>query len=147
MTELSVQPGSKSAVVAHHVDVENQHDMDAMLATLVDENPIRDEVTGKAYRGVEAVAGRYAELWKAFPDFTATITQLIEKDDDVVMAADFTGTHRGVYKGHEPTDRAFKVRLVNIFHFEGDKIASETIYFDLSSQLRQLGLLDKWDFD
>ena len=35
------------------------------------------------------------------------------------MAADFTGTHRGAYKGHEPTGRAFKVRLVNIFHFEG----------------------------
>ena len=101
---------SKSAVVVHHVEVENQHDMEAMLATLVDENPIRDEVTGKAYRGVEAVAGRYAELWAAFPDFTATITQLIEKDDDVIMAADFTGTHLGTYKGHQPTGKAFKVR-------------------------------------
>ena len=113
MTEVHVQPGSKSAIVAHHVEVENQHDMEAMLATLVNDNAVRDEVTGKAYRGVEAVAGRYAELWQAFPDFTATITQLIEKDDDVVMAADFTGTHRGAYKGHEPTGRAFNVRLVN----------------------------------
>ena len=32
---------SKVEVVKTHIEVENQHDMEAMLATLVDEDPVR----------------------------------------------------------------------------------------------------------
>jgi hypothetical protein len=93
---------NKIDAVLEHLAVENQHDMEAMLATLDSENPIRDEVAGKNYQGKDEVAGRYAELWIAFPNFN--------------------------------------VRIVNVIDFTGDKILRETIYMDLSSQLRQLDL-------
>ena len=130
----------RTNIVRTHIEVENNHDMSAMLATLVDENPVRDEVTGKTYRGREEVAGRYAELWEAFPDFHVIPTAYIEQDNAVVMAADYRGTHRGLYRGHAGTGKSFKVRLVNIFQFDGMKVASETIYFNLMDQLQQLGL-------
>ena len=48
--------------------IRRRRDMDAMLAALVDEDPVREEVAGKTYRGRDAVAGRYrARFGMRFP--------------------------------------------------------------------------------
>ena len=130
----------RSNVVLQHVAVENQHDMEAMLATLDVESPVRDEVAGKCYEGVEAVKQRYTELWTAFPDFRVFPRQLIEEGNTIVMLADYSGTHRGQYGDAAPTGKSFNVRIANFIDFNGDKIVRETIFMDLASQSRQLGL-------
>ena len=132
---------SKIDHVKTHIEVENKHDMEAMLATLADENPIRDEVAGQKYSGHDAVAKRYGDLWVAFPDFTVTPTALYEDGEVVIMQADYTGTHKGVFNDHPPSGESFNVRIVVVFDFEGDSIACETVYLDYAGQLRQLGLL------
>jgi steroid delta-isomerase-like uncharacterized protein len=131
---------NKIDAVLEHLAVENQHDMEAMLATLDSDNPIRDEVAGRYYQGKDEVAGRYAELWIAFPDFNVFPRRFIEHGDSVVMIADYSGTHRGVYRDTQGTGKPFNVRIVNVIDFAGDKILRETIYMDLNSQLKQLGL-------
>jgi steroid delta-isomerase-like uncharacterized protein len=133
---------SRTELVREHIETENRHDMDAMLATLADDDPVRDEVAGKCYRGTEEVAGRYAQLWKAFPDFRVTPTDLHDSGDAVTMQADYTGTHEGEYLGHPPTGKSFNCRIAVVFRFNGEHIDSETIYLDLAGQLRQLGLLN-----
>lgn len=133
---------SKIDHVRTHIEVENRHDMEAMLATLVDEDPVRDEVAGKTYRGRKDVAKRYGDLWKAFPDFTVVPTGLYEHGETVVMEADYTGTHKGVFNGFAPTGKSFKLRIVVVFRFTDGKIGAESIYLDYAGQLRQLGLLD-----
>jgi steroid delta-isomerase-like uncharacterized protein len=132
--------------VLQHLAVENQHDMDAMLATLDGENSVRDEAAGRCYAGRESVAERYGALWKAFPDFNVFPRRLIEVENCVVMLADYSGTHHGPYATLNfgelaPTGKFFKVRLVNIIDFNGQKITRETIFMDAASQLKQLGLL------
>ena len=132
--------------VLQHLAVENQHDMDAMLATLDGEDSCRDEVAANSYVGRKAVADRYAALWKAFPDFNVFPRRLIEGPDCVVMLADYSGTHRGPYATlnfgeFAPTGKSFNVRLVNIIDFNGDKISRETIFIDAATQLKQLGVL------
>lgn len=131
---------SKVDLVKHHIVVENNLNMDEMLATLIRENPIRDEIAGNRYEGVQAVAKRYADLWTAFPDFYVTPSKFHETEDSVVMEAVLRGTHRGVFNGLQPTNKSFELRLVNVFRFDGDHISSETIYWDYASQLKQLGL-------
>ena len=135
--------GSKVDRVLEHLAVENQHNMEAMLATLDDEDPVRDEVAGSCYTGRENVAARYAALWTAFPDFNVFPRRLIENGDSVVMLADYSGTHRGQYGEYAPAGRSFLVRITNIIDFKGDRISRETIFMDSASQLRQLGLLPK----
>lgn len=130
----------KVNLIEHHIEVENQHLMRAMLATLADEDPVRDEVAGKVYRGKHDVAARYADLWQAFPDLNVKPVRFDEQEDVVVMEAMYSGTHQGVYQTVEGRGLSFRVRLVNIFEFTADRIASETIYIDLDSQLRQLGI-------
>jgi steroid delta-isomerase-like uncharacterized protein len=132
--------------VLQHLAVENQHDMDAMLATLDGENSVRDEAAGRCYAGRESVAERYGVLWKAFPDFNVFPRRLIEVENCVVMLADYSGTHHGPYATLNfgelaPTGKSFNVRLVNIIDFNGEKITRETIFMDAASQLKQLGLL------
>jgi steroid delta-isomerase-like uncharacterized protein len=134
------QTTSKVDVVKTHIEVENQHDMQAMLATLVDEDPVREEIAGKTYRGRDAVAGRYRALWDAFPDFTVTPQLFVEDGKSVAMEAVYTGTHRGVFNGYQPTGKSFRLKIVVMFKFDGDQIASESIYLDYASQLRQLGI-------
>jgi steroid delta-isomerase-like uncharacterized protein len=129
--------------VLQHLAVENQHEMDAMLATLYGEDSCRDEAAGKCYVGRKAVADRYGA---AFPNFNVFPRRLIEAPDCVVMLADYSGTHRGPYATLNfgdlaPTGKSFNVRLVNIIDFNGDKISRETIFMDAASQLKQLGLL------
>jgi steroid delta-isomerase-like uncharacterized protein len=138
--------GSLTDCVLQHLAVENQHDMDAMLATLDGEHSVRDEAAGRCYEGKKEVADRYAALWKAFPDFNVFPRRLIEGPNCVVMLADYSGTHLGpyatLYLGEfAPTGKKFNVRLVNIIDFNGDKISRETIFIDVASQLKQLGLL------
>ena len=133
----------KVAIVRTHFEVENQHDMAAMLATLRDEDPIREEIAGKTYRGQKDVADRYRQLWDAFPDFNVTPTGFTENDTTVVAEAVYTGTHKGTFNGFAPTGRSFKLNIVVVFRFEtstSEKITSESIYLDYASQLRQLGL-------
>lgn len=136
---------AKIDFVLEHLAVENRHDMDAMLATLSDEDPVRDEVSNKCYRGLKAVADRYGELWHSFPDFHVFPRRLIESADTVTMLADYSGTHLGNYSSSfgafEPTKKTFKVRIVNVIDFKHDKILKETIFMDVLSQLRQLGLV------
>jgi steroid delta-isomerase-like uncharacterized protein len=138
--------GSLVDCVLQHLAVENQHDMDAMLATLDGENSVRDEVAGNCYEGNKAVAGRYGALWNAFPDFNVFPRRLIEGPNCVIMLADYSGTHLGPYSttnfgDFKPTGKKFNVKLVNIIDFNGDKISRETIFMDVASQLKQLGLL------
>lgn len=137
---------TKIDVVLEHLAVENQHNMDAMLATLDDDNPVRDEIAGRCYEGRDAVANRYGELWKCFPDFNVFPRRLIEKGDSVVMIADYSGTHKGTIRNamgvFEPTGKSFNVKIVNVIDFIGDKISRETIYMDLASQMAQLGLVE-----
>jgi steroid delta-isomerase-like uncharacterized protein len=139
-TVAKSQTISKVDVVKTHIEVENQHDMEAMLATLVDEDPVREEIAGKTYRGRDAVAGRYRALWDAFPDFTVTPELFVEDEKSGAMEAMYTGTHRGVFNGYQPTGKSFRLKIVVMFKFDGAQIASESIYLDYASQLRQLGI-------
>lgn len=134
---------SKVEIVRTHFAVENEHDMGAMLATLRDEDPVREEIAGKTYRGQKDVAQRYRDLWDAFPDFKVTPVAFTENDKTVVAQAIYTGTHKGTFNGFTPTGKSFKLPIVVVFNFDSptsQKITSESIYLDYASQLRQLGL-------
>ena len=133
----------KVDIVKTHFAVENQHDMQAMLDTLRDEDPIREEIAGKTYRGQKDVEKRYRELWDAFPDFHVNPYAFTENEKTVAAEAIYTGTHKGTYNGFPATGKSFKLKIIVVFHFEtpdAPKITSESIYLDYASQLRQLGL-------
>ncbi len=59
--------------------------------------------------------------------------------DDVVIAEfDLLGTHLGQFYGQAPTGKSFRVPVIAVFFFDGDRITNERIYLDSTSLLRQI---------
>ncbi|CAN5665445.1 hypothetical protein BH24ACT4_BH24ACT4_14440 [soil metagenome] len=146
MTSASAAPDAalrarRDAVIREHMESENRLDFDATLATF--DHPRYELVaTGQTFDGEDEVRGYYAASRGAFPDQRNEIHSLRHADDAVVVEFDLLGTHQGEFVVFAPTGREFRCRMAAIFEFDGDRITCERIYFDASTILRQLGLLD-----
>ena len=82
---------------------------------------------------------RYHE---AFPDLRMDIEELIVAGDTVVVRSAFRGTDTGGYVGRPPTGRTVDEWVVNIMHFEGDKVVREWIGADKLGLFIQLGVVE-----
>ena len=78
----------------------------------------------------------------AFPDLRLNVEELIVAGDTVVLKGTLRGTDTGGHLGRSPTGRAIEDWVVDIMHFEGDKVVSEWIGADNLGLFIQLGVLD-----
>lgn len=79
-------------------------------------------------------------LTTAFPDLELVVERVHHADDAVIVEGRSVGTHRGEFMGVAGTGRRMDVRACVVYRFDGDRLTNETVYFDLATQLRQLGL-------
>jgi predicted ester cyclase len=79
---------------------------------------------------------------QAFPDVHLDIEELIVADDTVTLRMTFRGTDTGGYLGRPPTGRKVEEWVVDIMHFEGDRVVSEWIGADKLGLFIQLGVVD-----
>jgi steroid delta-isomerase-like uncharacterized protein len=132
---------ARDELVREHMESENRHEFDVTMETF--HHPRYEIVpTGDVYDGAEEVQGYYDETRAAFPDQRNKLIGLYHSDDAVVVEFDLLGTHNGTFRGIPPTGKAFEVRCVAVFVFDGetDKLVCERAYFDSATILRQLGL-------
>ena len=61
--------------------------------------------------------------------------------DELVVRFTHTVQMDWAMPGHPPTDKRIEFAMVAVVHFDGERIASETIYYDQATILRQAGLL------
>jgi steroid delta-isomerase-like uncharacterized protein len=131
----------REAVVREHMEAENRHDYDTVIATFA--HPRYELMaTGQVFDG-EAEVRRYFEVSRTpFPDQRNELVSLRSTDDAVIVELDLLGTHEGVLRGHEPTGKTFRSRMAALFIFEdgGEGIVCERVYFDAGDILHQLGL-------
>jgi predicted ester cyclase len=106
-------------------------------ADLYGENYVNPFGTGPSAR-VEPIR-RYHQ---AFPDLHLDVEELIVAGDTVVLRVTFRGTDTGGHLGRPPTGRAIEEWVVDIMHFEGDRVVSEWIGADNLGLFIQLGVLD-----
>jgi hypothetical protein len=57
----------------------------------------------------------------------------------VIVEFDLLGTNLGEFYGFPPTGKAFRVPIIAVFFFEGDRIVNERVYFDSASLVTQIG--------
>jgi predicted ester cyclase len=82
---------------------------------------------------------------QAFPDLHLEVEELIVANDTVMLRMTFCGTDTGGYLGRPPTGRPVEEWVVDIMHFEGDRVVSEWIGADKLGLFIQLGVLnDPW---
>src|SRR5690606_12998815 len=128
------------AVLEKHFQSEVEHDWDACLATFKDVPRYEIVATGQIHEGAEAVVAYHRRQRTAFPDQRHENVRMHFADDDTVIAEfDLIGTNTGEFMGLPPTGRAFRVPVIAVFSFDGDKITNERVYLDGASLLRQIG--------
>jgi carboxymethylenebutenolidase len=123
-------------------------DADAAIATMTDHPVLVHVPAGTGATGREPLRKFYAELFipQTPPDASLTLLTRTVADERLVDEFIFEFTHTGqvdwLVPGIPATGRKVAVPHVAVITFEGDKIASEHIYWDQASMLRQLGVLD-----
>jgi steroid delta-isomerase-like uncharacterized protein len=140
----------REAIVREHIRCERLGtDIDGAVATFFEGRATYDVVPLEHLRSPgqeithprpEDVHALLTELTTAFPDLELVVEKLHHADDAVIVEGRTTGTHRAPFFGLDPTGRRISVRAAVFYRFDGDRMTNETIYFDLATQMRQLGL-------
>lgn len=148
MTGKSLQE-RRWAVVAEHIRCERKGtDIDRAVATFHDGRATYDVVPLRHTRPEgqelthptpESVHALLTELTTAFPDLELVPERVHHADDAVIVEGRTQGTHRAPFLGIPPTGRRIDVPAAVVYRFEDDRMTNETIYFDLATQMRQLG--------
>jgi steroid delta-isomerase-like uncharacterized protein len=84
-------------------------------------------------------AALHEMLTNAFPDLRVDVEDMVAESDRVVARLTFTGTHRGAFRGIEPTGRKVSFGAIRIYQLADGKVVDTWAYQDslgLVSQLR-----------
>jgi steroid delta-isomerase-like uncharacterized protein len=119
------------AVVREHMEAENRHDFDAVIATFA--HPRYELMaSGHVFDGEDEVRRYFAQSRSTFPDQRNENATLHSAENVVIAEFDLLGTHHA-------TGQTFRSRMVALFFFEGEGIVCERVYFDRASIEGQLG--------
>jgi predicted ester cyclase len=77
-------------------------------------------------------------LWKAFPDIIITFDDIIIEGNKVACRYNLTGTHKGEFMDHQPTDKQFRVNGMTVFSFRDRKCIERWNLVDMMSLTEQL---------
>lgn len=128
-------------IVDEHVMMENQHNLDGILATFGGTARYDDEPWNLHYTGLDQVRTFYSDLLSALPDLQIEVTRRHASADAIILETIIRGHHMAAWRGLPPTGWQIEVPICGIFTFDdGDKLAGEKIYYDRATVLRQLGI-------
>jgi steroid delta-isomerase-like uncharacterized protein len=130
-------------IVREHMDTEVTKEFDRTLATFKTdgEGHPRYEImaTGQVFDGDDEVMNYYLTTRTAFPDQRHENARFHVTDDAVIVEFDLLGTNLGEFYGMPPTGKVFRVPIIAVFFFDGERITNERIYFDSASLVTQIG--------
>ena len=127
------------ALVEEHFRTEVTQEFARTLATFNGHPHYEIMPTGQVFDGDDEVMGYYRTTRTAFPDQRHDDVRIHVADDAVITEFDLLGTNLGDFYGLPPTGKAFRVPVIAVFFFEGDRITNERVYFDAASLLTQIG--------
>lgn len=131
------------ALLEEHFASEVDQEFDRTIATFAGHPRYEIVPTGQVHDGEEAVLAYHRGQRGAFPDQRHENVRMHVADDDTIISEfDLLGTNLGEFMGGAPTGKAFRVPVVAVFFFDGEKITNERVYLDLASLLTQIGRTD-----
>ncbi len=131
------------AVLEEHFQSEVDHDWDRCLSTFRETPRYEIVATGQVHEGRDAVVAYHRAQREAFPDQRhENVRMHVASDDTIIAEFDLLGTNDGEFVGGPPTGKAFRVAVIAVFFFDGDRIINERVYLDTGSLVRQIGRED-----
>jgi steroid delta-isomerase-like uncharacterized protein len=131
---------ARIALVEEHIRLENQHDLEAIMATYATSAHYDDEPYDEHHAGNQQVRQYYARLMHALPDLRIEVERRHASEEAVVVECIISGTHLGTWRGLPATGRKVRFPLCAVYTFDGDRLAGERIYYDRATVLRQVGV-------
>ena len=132
---------ARMKIVDEHIECENRHDLDAVMATFGKEARYDDEPWADHRIGCEGVRSYYIELMRALPDLSIEVRHRHVASESLVVEVIIRGTHLGQWRGLPATGRQIEFPLCGVYEFDADdRLRGERIYYDRGAVLGQLGL-------
>jgi steroid delta-isomerase-like uncharacterized protein len=132
---------ARIATVQQHIQLENEHNLEGVLATFGDNARYDDEPWSEHYEGRNGVRRFYEQLMQALPDLEIEVQRQHVTDEAILVEVVIRGTHLGGWRGLPATGRRVEFPLCGVYTFNADdQLAGEKIYYDRGTVLRQLGV-------
>jgi steroid delta-isomerase-like uncharacterized protein len=126
-------------VLEEHFKSEIEHDWETCLATFGGHARYEIMATGQVHDGDTEVLAYHRNQRVAFPDQRHENVRFHVADDSTIIAEfDLLGTNTGEFYGQPPTGKSFRVPVVAVFLFDGERIVNERVYLDGASLIRQI---------
>jgi steroid delta-isomerase-like uncharacterized protein len=129
-------------LLEEHFASEVAQEFDRTLATFNGHPRYEIMATGQVFDGDDEVLAYHRKQRTAFPDQRHENVRFHVADDVVVAEFDLLGTNSGDFLGMPPTGKAFRVPVIAVFFFAGDRITNERVYLDAASLFTQIGRRD-----
>ena len=101
----------------------------------------REELPPGIPRDREGVKQLTTMLRSAFPDFKATIDDIVAEGDKVVVRSTWSGTHKGEFMGIPPTGKSVSFGVIDIIRIAGGKCVEHWGQMDSMGLMQQLGAI------
>ena len=127
-------------VLEAHFRSEVEHDWQTCLATFGGHARYEIMATGQVHDGDAEVLAYHRSQRAAFPDQRHENLRIhVAHDDTIIAEFDLLGTNTGEFYELPPTGKSFRVAVIAVFFFDGDRIVNERVYLDGASLIRQIG--------
>ncbi|UCG69835.1 MAG: ester cyclase, partial [Thermoplasmata archaeon] len=107
-----------------------------VTADFVDHNPPDPNIP----KGVEGLKQTFTMFRSAFPDFHATVEDMISEGDRVVTRLTMHGTHKGEFMGIPATGPEIHVPVIDIIRLSNGKAVERWGVEDIAGMMQQLGV-------
>jgi steroid delta-isomerase-like uncharacterized protein len=128
----------RRAIVDEHIAAESAKDIARTLKTFHTPHYFVRPL-GTETKGASAVAELLGMLFSAFPDFEFTPDRVHNSENALIMEGRMTGTHGGAWAGVPASGKPIDVATCCLYHFDEDRLISESVYFDHATLLAQIG--------
>jgi steroid delta-isomerase-like uncharacterized protein len=135
-----MSPEEMQRLFERHRDAEAARDIDAILATFVEDCFLDTHPLGLRSEGRVAVRKAYEGYFTAFPDLAPEDEGSAFGNDFMVVWGTLEGSSGGEWMGVPPSGRRFSVPFANVTPFRDGQMAGESIYFDLATLCEQASL-------
>ena len=121
---------NKALVKSFVEEVFNKHDISAAEKYFAKEQP---PIGSEKFKKV------LSDQFKAFPDLQTKIEHIVAENDLVLVFLNFTGTHKGEFRGMPPTNKKVNIRSADLYRIENEKIVEHWDVVDQLNLLQQTG--------
>ncbi len=91
--------------------------------------------------GREGVKALTSMLRSAFPDFKATIEDMVAEGDKVVVRMTWSGTHKGEFMGIPASGKLVSIGVIDIIRVNKGKLVEHWGQMDSMGMMQQLGVM------